>query len=34
VDVKLGGHTAIDEVQEAPELDGAVAIGHVGDDVS
>ena len=33
VDVEIVGHAAVDEVQEAAELDGPVALGHVGDHV-
>ena len=33
MDVEVVGHRAIDQVQEPPELDGPVALGHVGDDV-
>ena len=34
MDVELVGNGAVDEVQEPSELDGPVAIGHVGDDLA
>jgi hypothetical protein len=33
MDVEVVGDRAVDEVQEAAELLGAVALGHVGDDL-
>lgn len=30
-DIEVVGHRAIDQIQEAAELDGPVLIGHVGD---
>ncbi len=34
VDVEIFGHVSVDEVQEPSELEGAVALGHVGDHLS
>jgi hypothetical protein len=33
MDVESVGHAAIDEIQEATELDRSVPFGHVGNDV-
>ena len=33
VHVEVFGDAAVDQVQELPELDGPVAVGHVGDDL-
>ena len=34
MDVEVFGHAAVDQVQETSELEGAVALGHVGDDLA
>ena len=34
VNIKVFRHAAVDQVQEATELESAVMFGHVGDDMS
>jgi hypothetical protein len=34
MDVEIVGHAAVDQVQEPSELKGAMAFGHVGDDLA